>query len=226
MVSAIIVAAGSGVRMGGTTRKQYITLSGKPLLEYALTVFAACEQIVRTYLIVPEDDIDFCRSNFVSSGRITYIAGGERRQDSVYNGLQALENPGGIVVIHDGVRPFVRHDQLTACIRGAQMHGACILGIPAQDTLKRVSAKGEIDETLEREKIWHAQTPQAFQYDVIMKAHEHARSQNISGTDDAFLVECFGQKVKMIEGSHENIKITSPQDLMAAEIFLQRRENR
>jgi len=226
MVSAIIVAAGSGLRMGGNTRKQYIALSGKPVLERTLAVFTACERIETIYLVVPADDVDFCRKHFATSERITYVPGGAQRQDSVFNGLRASENSSEIVVVHDGVRPFVQGDQLIACIRGAQAHGACVLGVPARDTLKRVDAKGDIAETLERENIWHAQTPQAFQYDLIMQAHAHARKNKICGTDDAFLVECCGQKVRMIEGSPENIKITTPQDLKTAEAILRNRKNR
>ena len=155
--------------------------------------------------------------------RIRLVPGGAERQDSVFNGLQAAGDGPGVVVIHDGVRPFVSARQIAACAENALKYGACILGIPAQDTLKRTDAHGDIRETVKRDWLWLAQTPQAFRIDLIKSAHEAARSNGVSGTDDAFLVEQIGIPVKMIKGSPLNIKITTEDDLLLAEAILNSR---
>ena len=143
------------------------------------------------------------------------------RQDSVYNGLQGVEPDDGIIVIHDGVRPFVRLEQLVACIKGATEFGACIIGIPAFDTVKQVNAKNEIVQTYKRDSLWLAQTPQAFRAKMIIKAHEVAKQDRFIGTDDASLVERLGHTVKIVPGSRSNIKITNKEDLELARAILQ-----
>ena len=217
MVSAIIVAAGKGVRMKGRMRKQYLDLSGRPVLGHSVMTFDACSLIDEIFIVVPEDEIDYCQNNIVSlldlKTRVNLIPGGVQRQDSVYNGLQAIDKNTGTVVIHDGVRPFIHPEKLTACIFGAKDFGACILAIPASDTLKSVNKSGVIESTLFRENIWLAQTPQAFRYGLIVKAHETARRDGYTGTDDASLVERLGKDVKIINGSKFNIKITNQEDL-------------
>ena len=220
MVSAIIVAAGKGVRMKGRIRKQYLDLSGRPVLSYSVMTFDACSLIDEIFIVVPEDEIDYCQKNIVSllelKTRVNLIPGGDQRQDSVYNGLQAIDKKTTTVVIHDGVRPFIHPEKLTACIFGAKDFGACILAVPAADTLKRVNKSGIVDRTLFRENIWLAQTPQAFQYGLILKAHETARRDGYAGTDDASLVERLGKDVRIINGSKFNIKITTQEDLDVA----------
>ncbi len=145
------------------------------------------------------------------------MPGGVERQDSVYNGLLAIDNiDDSIVVIHDGVRPFIRSEQLSECITCAIDYDACIFGIPAYDTLKRVNSSGFIEDTIERKNIWLAQTPQAFKYKLVRDAHENARRAAITGTDDAMLVELIGIKVKVIRGSRCNVKITTKEDLLLA----------
>ena len=151
--------------------------------------------------------------------RVKVVIGGATRQESVYNGLLSVDNKDGIVVIHDGVRPYIQQDQISAVIDGAKACGACIIGIPADDTLKQISQSGHIKETVEREKIWLAQTPQAFRYDLIRKAHEKARKEGFSGTDDAILMERMDETIKIIKGSRINFKITTQADLdLAREI--------
>ncbi len=224
MVSAIIVAGGKGIRMGGSVRKQYLTLGGCPILEHAVRAFATHDEIGRIFLVVPEEDADFCQENILSplklGNRAELVSGGKERQDSVYNGLLAVEERDDIVMIHDGVRPFVRHEQITACISGVREAGACIAGIPASDTLKYVNPSGHIEKTLPREGVWLAQTPQAFRHDLILNAHEAARRDGYAGTDDASLVERMGKRVKLITGSRFNMKITTPEDLGIAEAIL------
>lgn len=225
-VIAIIVAAGKGIRMNDPVRKQYQQVADFPIVVHTLRVFDSCQMIDEMFLVIPKEDLEFCRNKILFPAdlkkNIYLVPGGPKRQDSVYNGLKAIDTDYCIVVIHDGVRPFITHDQLEACINGAKKHGACILGIPAYDTLKRVSSTGTIVNTLERDAIWLAQTPQAFRYDLITKAHEVARHQNFTGTDDASLIEQLGLEVKIINGSRDNIKITNPEDLKLARILLER----
>ena len=226
-VSAVIVAAGKGTRMNHDIRKQYLLLAGRPILTHTLMVFEACEQIDQIVVVIPEDDFDFCQKTVINplnlKEKICLVRGGTRRQDSVYNGLASLDPKTEIVVIHDGVRPFVTVENLSDCILAARATGACILGIPAGDTVKRVNQYGIVEATLARDEIWLAQTPQAFAYDVILKAHATARKAGYSGTDDALLVERLGIDVKVITGSPKNIKITSPEDLILAQAILAKR---
>jgi 2-C-methyl-D-erythritol 4-phosphate cytidylyltransferase len=220
MVSAIIVAAGKGVRMKGTMRKQYVDLSGRPVLSHSIMAFDSCSLIEEIFLVVPEEDVEYCQNKILSlldvKNQINLVHGGAERQDSVYNGLQALTQNTDTVVIHDGVRPFVQRESLKECILGSKKFGACILGIRASDTLKRVGKSNIIETTLPRENIWLAQTPQAFRYDLILKAHESARQDGYVGTDDASLVERMGENVKIINGGRFNIKITKKEDLAVA----------
>ncbi|MBU4012113.1 MAG: 2-C-methyl-D-erythritol 4-phosphate cytidylyltransferase [Proteobacteria bacterium] len=221
MVSAIIVAAGKGVRMDDKERKQYLLLDGRPLISHTIAVFSECNMIDEIFLVVPEEDFAFCNDNILNrqnfQKKVSLVPGGAERQDSVYNGLLAIDNiDDSIVVIHDGVRPFIRSEQLLECITCAIDYDACILGIPAYDTLKRVDSSGFIENTIERNTIWLAQTPQAFKYKLIRDAHENARRAAITGTDDAMLVELLGIKVKVIRGSRCNVKITTKEDLLLA----------
>lgn len=221
MVSAIIVAAGKGVRMNNTVRKQYMNLAGRPILAHSLLTFDSSSQIENIFLVIPKEDFDYCQKNILSclklQSEVNLVPGGGQRQESVFNGLQAIEKKTDTVVIHDGVRPFIRAEDIVACITGAKDFGACILGIPAGDTLKHVNKSGIIEKTHDREAMWLAQTPQAFQYELIVKAHEAAQRDGYKGTDDALLVERLGVKVKMINGSQSNIKITTKEDLKLAQ---------
>ena len=157
MVSAIIVAAGKGVRMNETVRKQYLDLAGRPILAYSLMAFDECNKIDSIFLVISKEDIDYCKKNIFSllklQKKVNIVFGGVKRQDSVYNGLKALDDKTDTVVIHDGVRPFVRSEQLIACIIGAKETGACILGMPASDTMKRVGKSGIIEKTLARDNV-------------------------------------------------------------------------
>ena len=224
MVSAIIVAAGKGTRMKGPTRKQYLDLSGRPVLAYSIMAFDSCSLVEEIFLVVPEEDVEYCQDKILSflnlKKRINLVHGGAKRQDSVYNGLQAIKKNTETVVIHDGVRPFIHPADLKKCILGSKKYGACILATAAIDTLKRVGELDIIVATLPRENIWLAQTPQAFQYNLIIKAHETARRYGYVGTDDASLVEKLGEDVKIINGSRFNIKITKKEDLDIARAML------
>ena len=220
MVSAIIVAAGQGIRMKGTMRKQYLDLSGRPVLAHSIMTFDSCSLVDEILLVIPKEDVEYCQNKILSlldlNNQINLECGGDKRQDSVYNGLKATTKNTETVVIHDGVRPFIQPEDLKQCILVSKKYGACILGTPASDTLKRADKSNIIETTLSRENIWLAQTPQAFKYDLILKAHETARRDGYVGTDDASLVERMGEDVKIINGGKFNIKITKKEDLPIA----------
>jgi 2-C-methyl-D-erythritol 4-phosphate cytidylyltransferase len=224
-VFAIIVAAGKGIRMNDPLKKQYQSVAGSPIVVHTLNVFDSCALIDGILLVVPDGDLQYCRKELLADTelkkKITLVSGGPRRQDSVYNALQKIDAHDSIVVIHDGVRPFLTLKQLETCIQETKAHGACILGVPAFDTLKRVTAAKTIVETIDREDIWFAQTPQAFRYDLIRKAHDRAKQQGFFGTDDAALVEQIGIDIRIIAGSRSNIKITSTEDLELARLLLE-----
>ena len=205
--------------------KQYLTLAGLPILTRTLLVFEGCAQIDQIIMVVTPDHIDYCQKNIIPPANLTkkvrLVPGGKRRQDSVYNGLKRVDPNCSIVVIHDGVRPFVQNNQINACIFGAQKSGACILGVPAYDTLKKADASGSSIKTLPRDNVWLAQTPQAFRYDLIKRAHKKAQTEGYTGTDDASLVERLGEDVTIIEGSRSNLKITNKEDLSIAKCLLE-----
>ena len=220
MVSAIIVAAGKGIRMKGKMRKQYLELSGRPVLAHSIMTFDSCSLVDEIFLVIPKEDVEYCQNKILSlldlNNQINLVCGGAKRQDSVYNGLKAITKNTDTVVIHDGVRPFIQPEEIEECILVSKKYGACILGTPASDTLKRVDKSDIIETTLSRENIWLAQTPQVFRFDLILKAHETARRDGYVGTDDASLVERLGEDVKIINGGRFNIKITKKKDLAIA----------
>ena len=220
-ISAVIVAGGKGERMRTNIRKQYLVLGNLPVLSHTLAVFDLCPVIHRIYLVVPEPDRDFCAKEVVApiepQTPVHLVSGGAFRQASVYHGLCAIPDTDGVAVIHDGVRPFVSGGQIETVARSALKYGACIFGIPAVDTLKQVDADNYIARTVARQTIRLAQTPQAFQYSIIKKAHDLAMSDGVIGTDDASLVERLGIRVLVIPGSPRNIKITTPDDLLMAQ---------
>lgn len=228
MTDALIVAAGKGRRMGEKVKKQFIHLKGMPLLLYTLRAFEEFEDIGHIYLVLDEGDFHYCMEEIVEKygiGKVyRLVPGGDRRQDSVWNGLQAMEGNCDIVIVHDGVRPFVSSDilkRLTAAMRSAQ---AVITAVPALDTVKRVDQGGNVVGTLQRDTLFHIQTPQGFRYDVIREAYRRAMGEGIQGPDDAYFVERMGIEVKIIEGSPLNIKVTTPEDITLARSILRERK--
>jgi 2-C-methyl-D-erythritol 4-phosphate cytidylyltransferase len=227
MIFALIVAAGRGLRMGTAQRKQYLQLGDYPLLVHTLRVFDQCPEIQSILVVTPQTEMDFCKKDILPAAalknNVQLIAGGLRRQDSVFNGLQHLGDAQGVVLIHDGVRPLVSMALIQACIQGAMQWGACIPAVQAVDTLKQIDIQGNILRTMPRESICMAQTPQGFRLPIIQRAHREARRLGREATDDASLVEALGIPVHVIPGSRENIKITTPEDLAYAEMLLQLR---
>jgi 2-C-methyl-D-erythritol 4-phosphate cytidylyltransferase len=221
---AIIPAGGSGKRMNEKLSKQYLLLDGIPVLVHTLKKFQESRKIDEIFLIVPGDDIIFVRENIVQkygiSKVIRILAGGVERQDSVRNGIRALEKEHDIIVIHDAVRPFITEELLLSVIRETSLVQAVTVGVPVKDTVKSVDGNRWITETLNRNNLWLTQTPQAFKRDVIIRAHEDADKDKYYSTDDASLVERTGVAVKMIHGSYDNIKITTKDDILLAEVLI------
>jgi 2-C-methyl-D-erythritol 4-phosphate cytidylyltransferase len=214
-----------GKRMEAGSNKQYLLLDGMPILARTVRIFQETECVDAVYLISPENEIPFCRSEVVERYGFTkvraIVAGGAERQHSVYNGLRAIEGiqPDDLVLIHDGVRPFVSAPMLQDAVAAAQEAGAAVVAVPVKDTVK-VVRDGMITETPARERLWLAQTPQAFRYGLIRAAHEEAAAAGFLGTDDASLMERQGKPVRIVMGDYRNIKITTPEDMILAEACL------
>ncbi len=222
-VGAIIPAAGRGKRIGASVPKQFLQIQGKPLLHHTLTVFASCELIDYVVLVMPRTDVDETGDDWLNKYEIVreVVVGGEQRQDSVYNGFNSLEEETGIVVVHDGVRPFTTPQMITATVEAAQQHGAAITAIPVSDTVKQ-AADGFVKQTVSRDGLWRVQTPQAFQYGLLKQAFKKAKKDSYYGTDEGSLVEYLGERVKIVPGSELNIKITRKEDLVLGESLLSR----
>ena len=226
---AIIPSAGMGVRMGSPRPKQFLNLGDVPLLVVTLRAFQLAPVIHEINLVVPRDEVDYCRLEIVRKYGLEkvkkVVAGGERRQDSVRLGLEASEGGGfGMAVIHDGVRPLVRTELIRDVVEAATKDGAAIAAIPAKDTVKEVNGDMVVTRTHDRRRIWLVQTPQAFRFEEILAAHRKAQIEGWDEvTDDALLMEKVGIPVRVLEGSEENIKVTTPHDLELARFLLSRR---
>jgi 2-C-methyl-D-erythritol 4-phosphate cytidylyltransferase len=222
---ALIPAAGMGKRMGVAVNKQYLLLNGMPIVAHTLALFENAPFIDDVYLVIPEQEIPYCREHVVERYGFakvrSIVPGGAERQNSVLNGLRSIADArdDDLVLIHDGVRPLVPVNVLERSVEMAAEHGAALVAVPAKDTVKIVT-DGIVRETPPRENIWLAQTPQTFTYGVIRAAHEAADAERFLGTDDAMLVERLGREVHIVLGDYRNIKITTPEDLVLAEAFL------
>lgn len=223
-ISAIVVAAGKGRRMGTKLNKVFLKLNGKPVLYYTLNTFEKLSELDEIVLVVSNDDIDYCRReivdkyNFKKVKRI--IAGGMERQESVFNGLKAVDSRCDIVMIHDGARPFIDKTTLKKGIEESKVYSAVGIAVPVKDTIKVVDDDNFVVATPDRTNLMAIQTPQIFDYKLIYDAHLKAMEDGFLGTDDTVLVERLGHKVKLVEGSYRNIKITTPEDLIISEAFL------
>lgn len=213
--------------MESSTPKQYLDLGGRPILVQTLEAFEECPSVDGIYLIVPPEQMDTVQKDIVEKYQFKkvhkVVRGGKMRQQSVWNGLRAIRTECEIVVVHDGVRPFISRKLIEQSIMEAQKSGAAVVAVLAKDTVKR-AAKGKKVQTLPREEIWLAQTPQTFQFPLLMKAYQKAHQEDFLGTDDASLVERLGHPITLITGDYTNIKITTPEDLLVAEVLLAGRE--
>ena len=223
-VAALVVAAGSGSRMGSDIPKQFIEINGVPILRMTLQRLQDAEKVDSIYVTTSPDYVDHYSGIIKNEWSIAklsgVIAGGSERHDSVWAGLQALEESVEIVLIHDGVRPFVNEPMINASIHAAQSFGAALVGVTPKDTVKRVEEEF-VGETINRQELLLAQTPQTFQKKVILAAYEHAFLNNEFSTDDSALVENIGQKVVVVPGDRRNIKVTTPEDLYIARAFVE-----
>jgi 2-C-methyl-D-erythritol 4-phosphate cytidylyltransferase len=225
-VTAVIPAAGDGKRMN--SKKQFLELNGRPVLDTTVSVFDECQSIDDIIVVVAKEDIGLTKDLLKERKKVkSIVAGGAERQDSVYNGIEAIipESEEDIVVIHDAARPLITKDIISRAVTEAKVSKAVVVGIPSKDTVKTVSPENIIMETLDRASIWLVQTPQVFHYSVIKQAYERAQRIKYKATDDSKLVERMGISVKMIMGSYENIKITTKEDLAIAEAMLKGRGN-
>ena len=223
--TAIVLAAGQGKRMHSKIQKQFLEIGGKPILYYSMECFQKSPLIQDIILVTGEDMISYCQSEIVEKYGFTKVckvtAGGKERYDSVYAGLLCCQDTD-YVYIHDGARPFVTEEMIQRGYEAVKRTNACVMGMPSKDTVKLTDPSGYIKETPDRKIVWNIQTPQIFSYDLIRGAYESIRKKDMSNvTDDAMVVEQeTGTKILLVEGSYQNIKITTPEDLAVAEAFL------
>lgn len=220
----IVVAAGKGERMGRELPKPFLPVAGLPLLIHTLRAITQSTRIAKITLVVAPAHEALCRDILRAHGQfrvpLTVVHGGAERQDSVRLGLAALDPTTEIVAIHDAARPFLDWEILDRSIETAALHGGALVAVPARDTMKRVSDEGTVVETLPRQQLWLAQTPQTFRVALIREAHARALAEGVVVTDDAALLERLGKVVKIVPGSYRNFKITTPEDLQLAEALL------
>lgn len=223
---AVVPAAGMGKRMGASVNKQYLLLDGVPIVARTLQVLQASAAITGILLVTPEAEIPYCQTEVVKAYHlnkvIRIVPGGTERQHSVRNGLMALDNyaePDDIVLIHDGVRPFITDTLLQQTINVAMNGQGALTAVRAKDTIKVVSGN-LVCSTPDRNTLWQAQTPQTFRFADILEVHQQAAQENFLGTDDSSLFERYNKPVCVVPGTYRNIKITTPEDLVLAEAFL------
>lgn len=226
--AAIVLAAGSGKRMNSQVHKQYLIIQDRPVLYYSLKEFedSAVDEIV---LVVGKGEEEFCRREIVDKYGISkvkaIVEGGKERYHSVFEGLKQTSD-ADYVLIHDGARPFVNQKIIRRCMQEVQKYQACVVGMPVKDTIKIADEEGYAKQTPDRKNVWMIQTPQTFSYALIYEAYEEMlKTEDTAITDDAMVLERIkGKKSKLIEGSYRNIKITTPEDLLIANVYLQHPE--
>lgn len=227
-ISVVIPAAGMGKRMESKINKQFMLINNKPVLAHTIGKFCKEDVIDEIIVVTREDEIELCkemvidRYNYEKVSKI--VAGGKERLDSVYNGLMSVDEKAEVVLIHDGARPFVSSSTIINSIEKTLEYKACVVGVPVKDTIKKVDLNNNITVTPDRSSLWAVQTPQSFDYKLLMEAYEKAKETDCLATDDSMLVEKLGYKVKMLMGNYNNIKITTPEDLKFAELMFQDKE--
>ena len=226
---AIVPAAGTGERMGNTRKKPYLLLNKRPLLYYTLTALVRTPSVAQIMVAVSPGDERFCEEEVVEKygfkKGIQIIAGGSSRQESVSHLLKRVPDDAHLVLIHDGARPLITPELLEQAIAETRKWQATVLAVPVKDTIKSANDDLQIEKTISREHLWAIQTPQTFERSIIQTAHQKASQEGFTGTDDAALVERTGVPVKIVMGSYDNIKITTPEDLIVAAALLQSRKN-
>ena len=223
-ISVIMPAAGLSLRMGANVRKPFIMIGEKPIFFYTLEKFCKLKRVKEIIFVVNQRDRSTVIekwSDELKAYKVTKIVtGGERRQDSIYNGLSHLDPDTSIVLIHDAVRPLVKNEEIEAVIKSTEEKGAAIVASPMKLTVKKVDSSLEIIETVPRHDLWMAQTPQGFKRELLVNAYDKIKDSNEEFTDDAEVVEKAGHTVGIVSGSYDNIKITTREDLKLAELLL------
>lgn len=228
-ITAIVLAAGSGSRMKSKTKKQFMEIKGKPVIWYSLFEFEK-SRVDEIILVTGKEDIDYCKKEIVEKYNLkkikNVVAGGSERHESVYNGLK--EVTGNIVLIHDGARPLINNEIIERSIEGTIKSDACVVGVPVKDTIKRANKEGYIIDTPNRSELWITQTPQSFKTDLVKMAYKKMKEELEKGnttlniTDDAMVVEEFTtNQVRFVQGDYKNIKVTTPEDIDIAELFIE-----
>ena len=226
--AAIVLAAGKGTRMESDIQKQYLELGGKPLIYYALKAFED-SPVKQVILVTGRGETGYCRKEIVDKYGISkvkaIVEGGKERYHSVFEGLKQTSD-ADYVLIHDGARPFVNQEIIRRCMLEVPEYQACVVGMPVKDTIKIADEGGYAKQTPDRKNVWMIQTPQTFSYALIYEAYEEMlKTEDTAITDDAMVLERIkGKKSKLIEGSYRNIKITTPEDLLIANVYLQHPE--
>lgn len=224
---AIIVAAGRGSRAGGARVKQFREISGIPIIIHTLARFELCETVGEAVVVLPSDALEEFLALAAAHGlrKVSRaVAGGETRAESVWRGLQTFDGEAvGVVAVHDGVRPFVTTAEIDRTVRAAEAHGAAVLAAPAVETVKEVE-DGRVVRTLARARLWSAQTPQCFRFELLRRAYQQPGALGADVTDCSALVERLGEPVRIVEGGADNIKITTPRDFAIAEVLLKSRQ--
>lgn len=227
-VSAIIVAAGQSRRMGGDTSKQFILIDGVPVIVRTLKAFEIAERIREVVIAARQEDIPQMYA-LIQDYEITkvkqIITGGEMRQESVFRAIAQVDENADFLAIHDGARPLIRPQEIDLAVSAAVEHGAAALGVPVKDTVKQVDADGKIVDTPERSTLWAVQTPQVFSRALYLRAAEQAGEAAAQLTDDCQLIERTGAPVYLVRGAYANLKITTPEDVFAAEGILRATED-
>lgn len=225
-LGVVIPAAGHGKRMGASINKQFIPLAGRPILAHTLSLFEASEYVTEIVIVGSQGDLDTLRALVREQGfkKVSSITlGGKERQESVFAGVKALSPAIQRVAVHDGARPLLTLEELNRFFTEAEESSAAIMAVPVKDTIKRVDSQGKVLETPLRETLRAVQTPQVFERALLEEAHRKAAEAGFLATDDAGLVEWLGYPVQTLDGSLENIKITTPEDLTFAESILAKR---
>jgi 2-C-methyl-D-erythritol 4-phosphate cytidylyltransferase len=223
--SVIIPAAGIGERMGSAIGKQFLSIKGTPIIVHTLRCFQQSAAIDEIVIVTREDSFALLEELLSQSGLTKVrplVKGGARRQDSVANGLRAVSAGTEIVLVHDAVRPFILQSTITQVTDAARHFGAAIAAVRAKDTIKQAGTDGRVALTLDRSFLWNVQTPQAFRLDILRRAYELAERDGRSATDDSSLVEALGIAPVIVEASYDNIKITTPDDLLLGELLAER----
>lgn len=213
-IGVILAAGGIGTRMKTTTPKQFLLLKGKPIAQHSLELFDSMPEVAEIVIVcTPEHRQQF--SAKTCRAKVTFAEPGARRQDSVYNGLQAMTLEHAFVCVHDAARPYITRTLVDRVIAEAKKHGAAVAAMPVKFTIKQADAQGMVVDTPDRSSLWEIQTPQIIRFALLKAGFDHAHQEGLTVTDDASLVEQLGVKVKLVEGCYSNIKITTPEDLRA-----------